>query len=265
MTAMTPEQYAEIRARAEAATPTAEQRAAMRETAKRAAFGWGGDWTAQVITEVTGDVTDEEWAMVHAPGKRIMVECEDGDVIRHIAGMDPATTLALLDDLDALQARADAAEAEAARLRAGADESDPEPNAMMTPGQVWSRLLSLPEDERIDGLGRLLNGSDRGSRCFVQNHPGEIEGLRRWSARLATERGDFLIRAEVAEAQVADLTATVARVKALADEWDGYGHGVYNVHPTPGECSVCDVLAAIRAALEGSPTSHTHDTTEETR
>jgi hypothetical protein len=56
-------------------------------TARKAAFGWGAEWRSEVDT-------DEEWAVVHADGKRDMVGCEDGDVTDHIARHDPARVLA---------------------------------------------------------------------------------------------------------------------------------------------------------------------------
>lgn len=73
------------------AGPTpAERLTAAAETldrlASKAAFGWGGCWTARAA-----DQDDPEWSAVDAPGKRDMVGCEDPDVTALIATMDPAT------------------------------------------------------------------------------------------------------------------------------------------------------------------------------
>lgn len=45
--------------------------------------------------------------------------------------------------------------------------------------------------------------------------------------------------------------AKLARVRALADEWEGYGHGRYNIHLEERlPCSACDLLAGLRALLD---------------
>ena len=58
------------------------------DTAKRAAFGWGSEWTVRRHED------DEEWSSVDADGMRDMVSSEDADVTRHIALHDPAAVLA---------------------------------------------------------------------------------------------------------------------------------------------------------------------------
>jgi len=41
-----------------------------------------------------------------------------------------------------------------------------------------------------------------------------------------------------------------AAVEVLADRWDGYGHGRFNVHLEENlPCSACDLLGALRAML----------------
>ena len=46
------------------------------------------------------------------------------------------------------------------------------------------------------------------------------------------------------------------RVRALADEWDGYGHGVYCIHLEEAlPCSACDLLAELRALLSPAPSA----------
>jgi hypothetical protein len=45
--------------------------------------------------------------------------------------------------------------------------------------------------------------------------------------------------------------ALVGKIRALADEWDGYGHGRYNVHLEERlSCPACDLLADLRGLLE---------------
>ena len=87
---------------------------AIKDTAKRAAWGWGAEWRTE---EVPADPDTGEWFTVHADGKRDMVGSEDGDVARHIAGMDPAATLALVARVEAAEARL--AEAEALHWKVG--------------------------------------------------------------------------------------------------------------------------------------------------
>ena len=56
------------------------------DLARRAAFGWGAEWTA---------VRDEDdWARVTADGSLNVAGSEDVDVIRHAACWDPARVLA---------------------------------------------------------------------------------------------------------------------------------------------------------------------------
>ena len=44
--------------------------------------------------------------------------------------------------------------------------------------------------------------------------------------------------------------AMVGKVRTLADEWEGYGHGRYNIHLEERlPCSACDLLAGLRALL----------------
>ena len=65
------------------------------DTAKRAVFGWGPEWTVRRHED------DEEWSSVDADGMRDMVSSGDVDVTRHIALHDPA---AVLRDTAALRA-----------------------------------------------------------------------------------------------------------------------------------------------------------------
>jgi hypothetical protein len=75
------------------ASPVARLRAAadrLEDLAKRAAFGWGAEWTAR-----NADEGDLEWSVVDSDGKRDMVGSEDGDITALIATMDPATVYLL--------------------------------------------------------------------------------------------------------------------------------------------------------------------------
>jgi len=81
---------------------------------------------------------------------------------------------------------------------------------------------------------------------------------------IANEKGDFPDAADQRIASQRDRAdaaeATLAKVAALADEWDGYGHGLYNIHPARSlPCSVCDLLAKVRAALASAGRPATMD------
>jgi hypothetical protein len=85
----------------------------------------------------------------------------------------------------------------------------------------------------------------------------EVERLRERAqeaeAKVAELRRDAFAEALAYRAVFAKLQAEqakAAKVEALADRWDGYGHGVYNIHLEHNlPCSVCDLLAQLRAAL----------------
>jgi hypothetical protein len=78
--------------------------------------------------------------------------------------------------------------------------------------------------------------------------------------RLATEsyqpRGNRAVWAQRCAALIDALDATEARLAAerehmpaVLDRWEGYGHGHYNIHLEEAlPCSVCDLLADLRAA-----------------
>jgi hypothetical protein len=82
----------------------------------------------------------------------------------------------------------------------------------------------------------------------------EIEDLRAEVARLrvaCTEFEDAYVGEH--EDRVA-AGAKLRAVEALADRWDGYGHGRFNIHPAKSlPCTVCDLLAGVRAALAVVP------------
>ena len=110
---------------------------AIKDTAKRAAWGWGAEWRTE---EVPADPDTGEWFTVHADGKRDMVGSEDGDVARHIAGMDPAATLALVARVEAAEAKVAAAEALHGKAHwcfGGDDPNDLREDTVFEPGTEW--------------------------------------------------------------------------------------------------------------------------------
>ena len=59
-------------------------------------------------------------------------------------------------------------------------------------------------------------------------------------------------RARLMEVDV--LRATVAGVAMVAEEWSGYGHGEFNVHPdseVANSCELCKIVRQISEALRG--------------
>ena len=67
------------------------------DVAKRAAFGWGGEWSAAERSVFGPTDAEDDWSVVHADGKLDMVQSEDGDVCGHIARWDPARVLAEIE------------------------------------------------------------------------------------------------------------------------------------------------------------------------
>lgn len=106
------------------------------DAAKRAAFGWGAEWTARDASE--GDCP---WAVVDAAGKRDAVVSEDLDVIQHCAIHDPARVLA---DIAAKRAALDHAQ----RRCAAADNSNDPADHLVAGGalEVMERLAQVYAD-----------------------------------------------------------------------------------------------------------------------
>ena len=117
-------------------------------------------------------------------------------------------------------------------------------------------------------------------RAEVERLRGEVERVRedalkdhvtthaRHVVRLSAE----MERSEAAEAARDEAEAALARVKALVDYWQADADGVDTARPgTDGMVNLThrgallDCIDDLGAALEGSPTSHTHNTTQETR
>lgn len=127
---------------------------AMAERARRAAFGWGGQWSARQEALADG----EELHSVDAPGKRAMVSCEDPDVIAHIAGMSPQVTLDLLLRLTRAEARLAALDAPPAQGPAQDLDSDDE------------NLAEFQEQQRARARAALADsccGACPADTCFV--------------------------------------------------------------------------------------------------
>ena len=135
-----------------ATVPPGLDLAAIKDTAKRAAFGWGAEWRDERVPEGP----DCEWFTVHADGKRDMVGSEDGDVARHIAGMDPAATLALV-------ARVEAAEAKVAAVEARVGEWESDRDVCL----AWIADPAMHADEgHPDRLSRVADSLDRHARAM---------------------------------------------------------------------------------------------------
>jgi hypothetical protein len=82
--------------------------------------------------------------------------------------------------------RADTAEAEITRLRAGADPTPVPEAANHTPAQWLHRLLEAPAEERLEVITRLEEAQARADRCFLSNHEGAGAELR--AARAEAEQ-----------------------------------------------------------------------------
>lgn len=62
-----------------------------------------------------------------------------------------------------------------AEVSAGADYSDRLENTEMRAAQALAYLLDLPEQDRLNRLGQLIDSARNGSRCWEMNHRGQIE------------------------------------------------------------------------------------------
>ncbi|MEU8362338.1 hypothetical protein AB0C27_40600 [Nonomuraea sp. NPDC048882] len=85
-----------------------------------------------------------------------------------------------LSNLDAAAAiqRAEQAETEVARLRAGEAPEPPSPHTTLTPAQ-WLRCFNdATPEKRLQVIADLQGEVDRGFECFRMNHKGVIEDLR---------------------------------------------------------------------------------------
>lgn len=236
---------------------TREGRAALRATAEAATPGpWNVDgpfWVdppgvtpSEMTVETRAGVSGKDRALV-MPGTW---ETKDADAA-HIARMDPATTLALLDALDALQARADAAEAEAARLLVRLHGANVEAERQFQRAEAAEAQVADLQAK----VGALHVTVDREQ-----------------AARAAAEAQARAARFEIAEVryELGDSLTQISRVKAV--------HHPVEIEPSETICGGCSTRrgegATLRyfpfvewpcptvAALEGSPTSHTHDTTQ---
>lgn len=103
-----------------------------------------------------------------------------------------------------LASRAAAAEAEVARLRAGADPAPVSENTQPTAAQLWHWLLEGGEYERLDYLASLLDLARQAHDCFLRNHEyvilAEQDTVRRLATAVARVRELHFVTASAAGA-----------------------------------------------------------------
>ena len=104
------------------------------------------------------------------------------------------------------------------------------------------------QSRRGETMGQAFERAKRERDALVEVVLSETETLRAEVERMQMVVSDAESEATFQHQRAEAAEAKVARVQALADEWDGYGHGVYNIHSDP-ECPACDLLSGLRAAL----------------
>ncbi len=63
---------------------------------------------------------------------------------------------------------------------------------------------------------------------------------------LTDEERMLELAVDTAEVAVVEVERLHAGITALADEFAGYGHGVFNIHLAEFPCSACELLARLR-------------------
>jgi chromosome segregation ATPase len=145
------------------------------------------------------------------------------------------------------QDRAEAAEQEVARLRAGESERPAAEGVQLTPAEWVHRWNQATADERLEAAARIMDGAVAARRCELADHAAELEQLRAQVAR-SQERFEFamsdgdeqmLQRIEL-HSQVRALTERaekaereVARVRALHSESPHRPGYCYCANPCP--------------------------------
>lgn len=108
-------------------------------------------------------------------------------------------------------ARAEEAEAEVARLRAG-EEPGRDPVAEPSPGQWIARWNASSADERLEVARRVIEDSARAARCFQMDHETRIVVADKMlAARLRVMNRS--------EATVARVRAESARIRSVTPTW----------------------------------------------
>jgi predicted RNase H-like nuclease (RuvC/YqgF family) len=85
---------------------------------------------------------------------------------------------------DEQRQRAEQAEADLARLRAGESAEPAAPHVTLTPAEWIRKFNDATPEERLRVVEVLLEGAARGSRCFQLDHEGVIEMFQAELTRL---------------------------------------------------------------------------------
>lgn len=112
--------------------------------------------------------------------------------------------------------------------------------------RLRDELASRPERTTV-----WQDASDEGYRLQVAHAETRAEAVRvdRDAWKEVAEINDGSAKQAIERAEAAE--DKVARVEALAERWDGYGHGPYNIHMEESlPCSACGLLADLRAVLD---------------
>ncbi|MET9445330.1 hypothetical protein [Streptomyces sp. NPDC006610] len=114
-------------------------------------------------------------------------------------------------DRDEQYARAEAAEAEIARLRAG-EEPSWDAVSVPTPGQWVARWNAASAEERLEVAQRVIEDSARAARCFEMAHENHIA-----RCRVSADAQAALARVRAESARIRSITPTWAPVADLID------------------------------------------------
>jgi hypothetical protein len=124
-----------------------------------------------------------------------------------------------------------------AELRAEVEEYRAKKFAPMSRIQRAERVAENAVADKRAAEARVAEKDATIADVLAKRNEDDVE---RWSGVLSE-----------AEARVAELEATVARVRDVAERWEGFGHGVFNIHPEESlPCSACDLIADLRAILD---------------
>jgi hypothetical protein len=93
-----------------------------------------------------------------------------------------------------LEAENAALRAEIAALRAGEDDTPVPAGSFGTPEQMLYRVNRLTRAERQQWIHHVAEAQEREHRCFVMDHVGKIEGLKRDCDRLREQVRDLAAR-----------------------------------------------------------------------
>jgi hypothetical protein len=140
-------------------------------------------------------------------------------------------------DYQAAQQRAEKAEAEAKRLRAGEADQPVEPGSVLTPERWIRKFNDASAGRRLAWADRILRLAEEDARCFQLDHEGAVEQLR----------------------EAWDAISRLQRARAATDQ-DPPPSAIYQgegtLRPTDYEHGWNDALAHVLAALDGE---ETHD------